>query len=55
MPGVKLSEGCVIGANSVVLKDTEPWTIYTGTPAVPLKKRDKGNILEYYEKLLNNK
>jgi len=50
-PGVTLGEGCVIGANSFVKKDTEPWTIYAGTPAKPLKERPKGNMLEYAEKL----
>lgn len=53
MPGVTLGEGSVIGANSVVTKDTEPWTIYAGSPAKPLKPREKGNILEYYEILKN--
>jgi acetyltransferase-like isoleucine patch superfamily enzyme len=54
MSGVTLAEGCVIGANSVVLKDTEPWTIYVGSPAKPIKKREKGNIYEYYKKLKDN-
>jgi len=54
MPGVTLAEGCIIGANSVVLSDTEPWTIYVGSPAKPIKKREKGNIYEYYKKLKDN-
>lgn len=54
MPGVTLAEGCVIGANSVVLSDTEPWTIYVGSPAKPIKKREKGDIYTYYEKLKKN-
>lgn len=53
LPGITLGEGSIIGANSLVTKDTEPWTIYAGTPAKPIKKRDKGNIIEYYEKLKN--
>jgi dTDP-4-amino-4,6-dideoxy-D-glucose acyltransferase len=39
MPGVVLAEGTVIGAGSVVTQSTEPWTIYVGTPARPIKKR----------------
>lgn len=53
MPGVTLAEGCVIGANSLVTKSTEPWTIYAGNPAKPLKQREKGNILKYYNTLKN--
>lgn len=48
-PGVTLGEGCIIGANAVVTKDTEPWKIYVGSPAKPIKDRDKGNIEEYAE------
>lgn len=47
MPGVTLGEGSVIGACSFVNKDTEPWTVYVGTPARPIKKRPKNKILEY--------
>jgi len=46
LPGVTLGEGSIIGANSLVTKDTEPWMIYGGSPARPLKKRDKSRILE---------
>ena len=53
MPGVTLGEGSVVGANSTVTKDTEPWTIYVGNPAKPLKQRDKGNIFQYYTELKN--
>lgn len=51
MPGVTLAEGSIIGAHSLVMKDTEPWTIYVGSPAKPIKIRDKGKILEYAKKL----
>jgi len=51
MPGVTLAEGSVIGSNSVVTKDTEPWTIYVGSPAKPVKIRDKELILENAKKL----
>jgi galactoside O-acetyltransferase len=45
LPGVTLGEGCIIGANSVVTKDTEPWMVYAGCPAKPIKTRDKKRIL----------
>jgi len=51
LPGVTLSEGSVIGACSLVTKDTEPWTIYVGSPARPIKVRPKEKILEYAKKM----
>lgn len=51
MPGVTLGEGSVVGANSVVTKNTEPWTVYTGTPARPVKTRNKRLILKYAREL----
>jgi acetyltransferase-like isoleucine patch superfamily enzyme len=50
-PGVTLSQGTVIGANSFVTKDTEPWTIYIGNPARPVKLRKKETMIEYAKKL----
>ena len=41
LPGVVIAEGSVIGANSLVNKSTEPWTVYAGSPAKPIKKRSK--------------
>ncbi len=39
LPGVKIAEGCVIGAGSVLTKSTEPYGIYIGSPAKLYKKR----------------
>ena len=33
MAGVKIADGCVIGAGAVVTKDTEPYGVYLGVPA----------------------
>jgi putative colanic acid biosynthesis acetyltransferase WcaF len=38
-PGVVLKTHSVITAGSVVTKDTEPYTIYQGSPATPVKER----------------
>jgi galactoside O-acetyltransferase len=46
LPGVTLKEGCVIGASSLVTKHTEPWTIYYGIPAKPIKKRPRDKMLK---------
>jgi acetyltransferase-like isoleucine patch superfamily enzyme len=51
MPGVTLAEGSVVGSNSVLTKDTEPWTIYVGSPAKPVGVRDKEIILKYSKEL----
>jgi acetyltransferase-like isoleucine patch superfamily enzyme len=47
MPGVRLAEGCVIGACSLVTQSTEPWTVYVGVPARPIKVRPRDKMLEY--------
>ena len=39
LPGVKISEGCVIGAGSVVTKTIPPYTIAVGVPCKPIKPR----------------
>ena len=41
MPGVVVAEGCAVGANSLITKDTESWSIYFGSPAKKLKSRKK--------------
>ncbi len=44
LPGVILHEGAAVGAGSVVTRDCEPWTIYAGAPARPLKPRQSDVI-----------
>lgn len=39
MTNTVISEGCIVGARSVVIKNTEPWTIVAGNPAKAIKKR----------------
>jgi acetyltransferase-like isoleucine patch superfamily enzyme len=50
-PGVTLAEGSVIGSGAVVTKSTEPWTVYGGIPARPLKIRAFKRMCEYADKL----
>lgn len=40
-PGVTIGEGAIIGSNSLVLKDVEPWTINVGSPCKSIGKRQK--------------
>jgi len=46
LPGVHMAEGSILGANSLLLGNTEPWTIYVGSPAKPIGVRDKELILK---------
>jgi acetyltransferase-like isoleucine patch superfamily enzyme len=45
LSGVKIGEGVVVGANSLVRNDCDPWTIYAGSPAKPIRSRPKEKIL----------
>lgn len=45
LPGVTIGEGAVIGAGALVLKDCEPWTVYVGVPAKPIRVRSEKTIL----------
>jgi putative colanic acid biosynthesis acetyltransferase WcaF len=38
-PGVTVMEGAVLGGNSFAVKDLNPWTVYGGIPAIPIKPR----------------
>lgn len=51
LPGVRLGEGSVIGANSLVLHDTDPWTVYAGSPARKIKPRSRERILAFAHKM----
>ena len=42
-PGVKIGEGAVVGARSVVVKDVPAWRVCAGDPCKPLKERELKN------------
>ena len=46
-----LGTNCVVGANSLVTQSTEPWMVYVGTPAKPIKKRPKNLSYKYAKEL----
>jgi putative colanic acid biosynthesis acetyltransferase WcaF len=39
-PGVMAEDGSVLSLGSVITGAMEPWTIYAGNPAKPIRKRD---------------
>ena len=50
-PGVDLADGTSVGAQSLVLRSTEPWSIYVGSPAQKIKDRRK-DLLKLEEQYL---
>jgi len=50
-PGVTIGEGAVVGSNSVVTKDLEPWTINIGIPAKPIGRRPADKIKAFETRL----
>src|SRR3984893_16093770 len=53
LPGVTLAEGSVLGALSLIGRSTEPWTIYGGVPAKPIKERRR-DVIRKGQELLNS-
>lgn len=39
LPGVKIGEGSIVGAGSVVTKEVEPYSVVAGVPAKVLRRR----------------
>jgi galactoside O-acetyltransferase len=51
-PGVRIGEGAVIAAGSLVHHSLEPWSIYAGHPLVRVGLRPKTTVLEKAERVL---
>jgi virginiamycin A acetyltransferase len=45
LPGVHIGDGAIIGANSIVGNDVDPYTIVVGNPAKPLRKRFDDDLI----------
>ena len=45
MSGVRIGDGAVVGAYSVVTKDVPPYTIVAGNPAKPIRKRFSDEVI----------
>ena len=51
MPGVNIGDGAIIGANSTVAKNVEPYTIVAGNPAKFIRKRFDDELIDLLEKV----
>ena len=51
MPGVPIGNGAIIGANSVVAKDIDPYCIAAGNPCKIVKKRFDDELISYLQEL----
>lgn len=51
LPGVKVGDGAIIGANSTVASDIEPYTIVAGNPAKFIRKRFNDKIINHLLKI----
>jgi virginiamycin A acetyltransferase len=51
MPGVRIGDGAIIAAKSVVARDVEPYTIVGGNPAKEIRKRFSESQVEDLMKL----
>lgn len=40
-PGARIGEGAVLGARAVAFGELEPWTVYSGNPAKPIRQRQR--------------
>lgn len=51
MPGVHIGDGAIIGMNSTVASDVEPYTIVAGNPAKIIRKRFDDELIMLLEKV----
>lgn len=51
LPGIKIGNGAIIAAKSVVTKDIPPYTIVGGNPAIQIRKRFSDEVIEVLEQL----
>lgn len=51
MQGIKIGDGAIIGTNSLVSKDVEPYSIVAGNPARLIRKRFDDETIDFLVKL----
>lgn len=50
MPGIHIGDGAIIGANSLVSKDVEPYIIVAGNPIRVIRKRFDDELIDLLER-----
>jgi virginiamycin A acetyltransferase len=50
LPGVHIGDGAIIGTNSLVSKDVEPYTIVAGNPIRVIRKRFDDELIDLLER-----
>ncbi|GHU21270.1 hypothetical protein FACS189472_13810 [Alphaproteobacteria bacterium] len=51
MPGIKIADGAVVGARSVITKNIGPYEIWGGNPAKLIRKRFSDDVIEQLMKI----
>ncbi|MBQ3564661.1 MAG: CatB-related O-acetyltransferase [Alphaproteobacteria bacterium] len=51
MPGVRISDGAIIGTNSLVTKNVGPYEVWGGNPAHLIRKRFSDEVIDCLEKI----
>lgn len=51
LPGSHLQMGVLLAVGAVLMGETEPWTVYKGNPAKPVKKIDGTKLLNYAKEM----
>ena len=51
LPGAHLAMGVLLTVGSVLRGETEPWTVYSGNPAQPIKTIDGRKAVDFAERL----
>lgn len=46
MPGVKVGDGAIVAAKSVVVSDVPPYTIFGGNPAKCIRQRFDDEVIQ---------
>lgn len=51
LPGVTIGAGAAVGANSLVNRNLDPWTVYGGTPVRAIRERPRERMLQLEQDL----